>query len=811
MNRPNNKNIFLLSLLLFLNLKVFPQGADSIYHRTFVNHYDNTICDHELPDVSFMVFLNRNETSILIENTPRWDEAGSPNIESGSFGVELANFTNPDIHIGDSVYFRFTCGSKKEQGFLASRLPSIPWIFSTSIKLKKVELPAKPVNVLLTVDSTTGYRTISWNTVAGLKYKVYRRMIDDLTIYGKKRMLYSLIADNLTTGDFVDTFAVIDKKYGYIIFAVSDQNVFSIHSNEVNEEPVLNAGDDLSISYITRLPVINWTWNAEDPKYMGWPAIGQKVYWQANVKNWFAKTLTNVKYKWYLDDQLADSGVVNINTGDTVNVSFPWTWTFDRHTIGFVIDTDNNFYEEEEENNELLVYTNAITVGFYVEQSVYDYFKKYQKELTGIHSNCWSDWAQRHIKRWNQMLAGAIFPESPNGAIDRIRLDKITIVPDGALPLAGGLPTNNPNLNDRSVDLQWGFTTEGIPPTGTFYSNHSSVSDNNPFYFEGSLFHELGHARYLIDLYGFNVHDNGSGNTIGIKENGRLIVGTSYMPLAGDAVYYGKINGLMNGQYTYIDRYSTAALNLIAGHRAVQGNCNAPGNIGIFMNDLPVNNIITVKDNSGNILANASVKIYQATGQTGVWYGKYFDNIPDLSFTTDPLGRMNLGKCPFDSKDNFIDHDYGISNGVIVLRVEYNGFVGYTFLESTFFNLEYWRGNTDSAAYEVKVKLITPTVVEDKNKLKNFIYELNQNYPNPFNPSTKIDYQVATTGFVSLKVYDVIGNEIALLVGDVKKPGKYEVMWDGKNYNGKDVSSGIYLYKLETGNYSLTKKMGLIR
>jgi flagellar hook assembly protein FlgD len=102
-------------------------------------------------------------------------------------------------------------------------------------------------------------------------------------------------------------------------------------------------------------------------------------------------------------------------------------------------------------------------------------------------------------------------------------------------------------------------------------------------------------------------------------------------------------------------------------------------------------------------------------------------------------------------------------------------------------------------------------VVEDKNKTKNFIYELNQNYPNPFNPSTKINYQVASTGFVSLKVFDIIGNEIALLVRDVKKPGKYEVIWDGRNYNGKDVSSGIYLYKLEAGNYSVTKKMVLIR
>ena len=265
----------------------------------------------------------------------------------------------------------------------------------------------------------------------------------------------------------------------------------------------------------------------------------------------------------------------------------------------FVIDPDNAFPEDEEQNNSLLIITDAISVGFYVEQRVYDYFHEYQHKL-GVHSNSWEDWAQRQVRRWNEMFAKAIYPETSNGVLDRIRLDKITIVPDGALPLvAGGLPTNSPNLNDRTVDLQWGFPATHLDTD--FYKDHTTVSDNNPFYYEGSLIHELGHARYLIDVYGFNVHDDGQGNTVASRENGNLIVGTDYMPFVdAGTLYYTPEKGIMNSDYTYVERYSAGALNLIAGHRATLGNYNAPGNIGVFLNrDLPSENRLTVKGKSG--------------------------------------------------------------------------------------------------------------------------------------------------------------------------------------------------------------------
>ena len=85
-------------------------------------------------------------------------------------------------------------------------------------------------------------------------------------------------------------------------------------------------------------------------------------------------------------------------------------------------------------------------------------------------------------------------------------------------------------------------------------------------------------------------------------------------------------------------------------------------------------------------------------------------------------------------------------------------------------------------------------------------YLLFQNYPNPFNPSTTIRWQIPKAGFVTLKIYDVLGKEITTLVDEYKPVGEYKI-----EFNGMDLSSGIYFYQLKTGGFIQTKKMILIK
>ena len=85
-------------------------------------------------------------------------------------------------------------------------------------------------------------------------------------------------------------------------------------------------------------------------------------------------------------------------------------------------------------------------------------------------------------------------------------------------------------------------------------------------------------------------------------------------------------------------------------------------------------------------------------------------------------------------------------------------------------------------------------------------FSLSQNYPNPFNPSTTISYKIAKQGLVNLTVYNILGKEVAMLVNEVQSPGKYDV-----EFNAKNLSSGIYFYKLSTDNFTATKKLTLMK
>jgi hypothetical protein len=90
-------------------------------------------------------------------------------------------------------------------------------------------------------------------------------------------------------------------------------------------------------------------------------------------------------------------------------------------------------------------------------------------------------------------------------------------------------------------------------------------------------------------------------------------------------------------------------------------------------------------------------------------------------------------------------------------------------------------------------------------------YRLEANYPNPFNPSTTIKYTVAQAGMVKLAIYDILGREVRSLVNTNMPAGDQSVQWDGRDLNGKTVSSGVYFYKLQAGSFVSTKKMMLLK
>ena len=98
------------------------------------------------------------------------------------------------------------------------------------------------------------------------------------------------------------------------------------------------------------------------------------------------------------------------------------------------------------------------------------------------------------------------------------------------------------------------------------------------------------------------------------------------------------------------------------------------------------------------------------------------------------------------------------------------------------------------------------TYAEESNSHNDISYNLNQNYPNPFNPTTTIVYSVPQRSFISLIVYNAIGQQVSVLANEEKEAGTYRI-----NFDASGLPSGIYFYRLSAGSFVTTKKMILLK
>jgi len=104
------------------------------------------------------------------------------------------------------------------------------------------------------------------------------------------------------------------------------------------------------------------------------------------------------------------------------------------------------------------------------------------------------------------------------------------------------------------------------------------------------------------------------------------------------------------------------------------------------------------------------------------------------------------------------------------------------------------------------------TGVEENDKYISPTFVLSQNYPNPFNPTTVISYKLSVISYVNMKIYDVLGHEVATLVNGVQSSGTHIVEWNGENSAGQQVGSGVYFYQIKSNNSNAkTKKMILLK
>ncbi len=223
-------------------------------------------------------------------------------------------------------------------------------------------------------------------------------------------------------------------------------NVFA-----ANDQP------DIDVLYLERTPRLSF--DPTDTTYhSGLPTNGQPVTCLAHVKNWGTNPVA-VPFEWRFDGATARSGSVTLGATQAVALPFAWSWETNTHTIEFRADPDNTLAELSKLNNRRVIRSNALLVGLWVEQSLYNYFHNTQYKLLDG-ANSFEDWGQRMVDRWNWTMHKAVFPFAPDAFLDDLSLDEVVIVPDNALPLAGGIAGNNPDSRDRTVDMEWGIGIE---------------------------------------------------------------------------------------------------------------------------------------------------------------------------------------------------------------------------------------------------------------------------------------------------------------------------------------------------------------
>ena len=154
--------------------------------------------------------------------------------------------------------------------------------------------------------------------------------------------------------------------------------------------------------------------------------------------------------------------------------------------------------------------------------------------------------------------------------------------------------------------------------------------------------------------------------------------------------------------------------------------------------------------------------------------------------------------------------------GISVCNADFDqrnpGVVLYSEADSSY--ILYWedlRSSGKEFLWNIYAQSLTMSTMAVSGEQVPSSFSNSQNNPNPFNPITNINYSISTKAFVTMKVYNLLGQKITELVSRNTAPGQYSVNWDGTNQSGEQVPSGIYIYSIDTGEFQLSKKMVLMK
>ena len=293
---------------------------------------------------------------------------------------------------------------------------------------------------------------------------------------------------------------------------------------------------------------------------------------------------------------------------------------------------------------------------------------------------------------------------------------------------------------------------------------------------------------YALAVSGTNLFAGTSGGVFLSTNNG-----TSWT-----AVNTGLIN--VTKRSRYVETLAISGTNLFAG---TDDGVFLSTNNGTSWN--AVNSGLT--NTSINVLAISSTNLFAGTGD-----GVFLSTNNGTSWTAENTGLTYVGaEALAVSGTNLFDGNVegvflSTNNGTSWAAASRGANNIYNVNTLTISGTYLYAGTIDNGVWRRPLSEMINTRVEDRNNQIPNHFSLHQNYPNPFNPSTVISYQIASAGKVSLKVYDMLGREVATLVNETKSAGNYTA-----TFNATKLPSGVYFYRLQAGTYSNTKKLLLLK
>lgn len=307
---------------------------------------------------------------------------------------------------------------------------------------------------------------------------------------------------------------------------------------------------------------------------------------------------------------------------------------------------------------------------------------------------------------------------------------------------------------------------------------------------EGNVILSIFYSVPMTEITGFGIsNDDG----LSWSTPGQTVIGGNIFDFRDNFII---TNGFAHGAGAYGGYIYLSSDYGINWNRLGDPPCNYPKAIGFFTNG----NIILVADWVGSCnfpgiyisedLCNIWVQIATLNSETplNTKIGIHWSSGSSEGML---IGTEDLGVLLFsDEGDSLGSRNEGLTNlNVQALTLDNNGYV--------------YAGN-ENGVWRRPLSEIVTSVDDKPTQPTEFVLE--QNYPNPFNPSTTISYQLPMSSDITLKVYDILGNEIATVVNEYKPAGRYQV-----EFNAATLSSGVYFYQLKAGDYVNTKKMILLK